>query len=112
MYATLEEGLRLRAGLWSAWLSLGITVKDRLFMMAAPYLANPVPPIQSDFASVQMTTDEVIGRFCALQPTAIIGTTEAIGLLAVDARRRNLPQRHGVRKFSRSVRHSRCNSNK
>ena len=41
MYATLEESLRLRAGLWSAWLSLGITVKDRLFMMAADLRRTP-----------------------------------------------------------------------
>ena len=58
-----------------------------------------MPPIQSDFASVQMTTDEVMERFCALQPTALIGTTEAIALLAVEARRCDLPQRHRVQDF-------------
>jgi phenylacetate-CoA ligase len=99
IYATQEEEVRLRASLWSAWLSLGITSRDRLFMMAAPYLARPLPPIRSDFAAVQMSIDEVIERFRALQPTAIIGSVESIALLAVEVRRRDLPERHGVRRI-------------
>ncbi len=99
MFATEEEDVRLRASLWSAWLSLGITHQDRLFMMAAPYLERPLPPIQSDFAPVQMSVEETIGRFRALQPTAVIGSVECIALLASEARRRDLPERHGVRRI-------------
>jgi phenylacetate-CoA ligase len=96
IYATPEELVRLRANMWSVWLGLGIAHHDRLFMMAAPYLARPLPPIRSDFAAVQMSTDETIARFRALQPTAVIGSVECIALLAEELRRRDIPERHGV----------------
>ncbi len=99
IYNTPVEGLQLRASLWSAWLSRGVTRNDRLFMMSAPYLAVPIEPIRSDFAPVQMPIEEVVERFRALQPTAIIGPVEAIALLAVEVHRHDLPERRGVRRI-------------
>jgi phenylacetate-CoA ligase len=78
---------------------MGITHQDRLFMMAAPYLARPKPGFRSEFVAVQMSTDETIERFRALRPTAIIGAVEAIALLAAEVRRRELPERRGVRRI-------------
>jgi phenylacetate-CoA ligase len=89
----------MRANLWSAWLGLGINHDDRLLMMAAPYLERKVPPYRSDFIPVQMSNDEAIERFRALRPTAIIGSVECIALLAAELRRRDVPERHGVRRI-------------
>lgn len=99
VYTARDEGVRMRANLWSAWLSLGITAQDRLFMMAAPYLAKKVRSYTSDFVPVQMATDETIERFRALRPTAVIGSVECIALLAVELGRRDVPERHGVRRI-------------
>jgi len=98
IYAIPEEEVRLAASLWSAWVGHGITDRDRLFMMAAPYLKNPRPPYRSTFAPVDISTEETIQLFRACQPTAIIGSVECIALLAVEAKRRNLPERRGVRR--------------
>src|SRR4029077_13612360 len=56
------------------------------------------PPYRSTFAPVDISTDETIQLFRASQPTAVIGSVECIALLAVEAKRRNLPERHGVRR--------------
>lgn len=99
IFTSRDEGTRMRANLWSAWLGLGIAPEDRLFMMAAPYLERKVEPYRSDFAPVQMSTDETIARFRALRPTAVIGSVECIALLAAELGRRDVPERHGVRRI-------------
>src|SRR6185369_15564754 len=86
IYATPEEEVRLSASLWSAWVGHGITDRDRLFMMAAPYLKSPRPPYRSTFAPVDISTDETIQLFRASRPTAIIGSVECIALLAAEAK--------------------------
>ena len=76
-------GLGVLAGLWAGWVGMGVTSRDRLFMMSAPYLAEKVEPFQSLFIPVQMPTDEVIREFQNFRPTVIVGMVEVIALLAV-----------------------------
>jgi phenylacetate-CoA ligase len=45
-----------------------------------------------------MPPEEVLRQFVKLRPTVIIGSTEAIALLAQDLLRRDIPERRGVRK--------------
>lgn len=97
MYASPSERLRLSASLWSAWLDRGITSADRLLMMSSPYLARPMIDVQTDFIPVQTPTEEIVERFRALRPTAIIGPGESISLLAREVGRRDLPERLLVR---------------
>lgn len=99
IYSTREEGVRMRASLWSAWISRGVTPDDRIFMMGSPHLERTLPPFRSDFAPVQMPNEEVLDRFRTLKPTVIVGIVECIAILAQDVRRRDLPERHGVRKI-------------
>ncbi len=98
IYTNSAEAMRLWASLWAAWIGLGIGREDRLFMMSAGYLERPLPPIRSTFIPVQMPMDETIEQFRQLAPTAVIGSVESIALLAVELRRRDVPERSGVRR--------------
>jgi phenylacetate-CoA ligase len=97
MYATGDEARYHLAGLWSAWLSAGVNVGDRLFMMSARYLADKVKPFQTLFVPVNMSLDDIIERFQSFRPTVIMGLMESVALLAVELKRRNVSERHGVR---------------
>ena len=97
IYATEVETLYQLAGLWAGWAGMGVTSRDRLFMMSAPYLAEKVEPFQSVFIPVQMPTDEVVREFQNFRPTVIIGMVEAIALLAVELRQRDISSRDEVR---------------
>jgi phenylacetate-CoA ligase len=97
IYANGEDGITMRACLWSAWLGQGVHPRDRLFMMAAPYLERELPPFRSAFAPASISTEETMRRFRELRPTVIIGSVECIALLAQEARRRDLPERREVR---------------
>lgn len=98
LYSSPTEATLLWASLWAAWIGLGIGREDRLFMMSASYLEQPLGPIRSTFIPVQMPMDEAIERFRQLAPTAVIGSVESIALLAVELRRRDVPERGGVRR--------------
>jgi phenylacetate-CoA ligase len=97
IYATPTEALQLLANLWTGWLGMGVHVQDRLFMMSAPYLSEAVDPFRSVFIPVQMKMEETIALFKRFRPTVIIGMVEAIALLAVELKRRDMPERHEVR---------------
>jgi phenylacetate-CoA ligase len=97
IYATEVETLYQLAGLWAGWVGMGVTSRDRLFMMSAPYLAEKVEPFQSLFIPVQMPTEEVVREFQNFRPTVIIGMVEAIALLALELQRRNISARDEVR---------------
>jgi phenylacetate-CoA ligase len=97
IYATPTEALQLLANLWAGWLGMGVHVRDRLFMMSAPYLSEAVDPFHSIFIPVQMKIEDAIAVFKQFRPTVIIGMVEAIALLAVELKRRDMPERHEVR---------------
>jgi phenylacetate-CoA ligase len=97
IYATATEADRLLANLWTGWLGLGVHERDRLFMMSAPYLAEEVAPFRSVFIPVQMKIEEAVALFRRFRPTVIVGMVEAIALLAVELKRRNVQERHEVR---------------
>ena len=97
IYAGPNDSQQLLASLWTGWLGLGVTVRDRLFMMSAPYLSEEVDPFRSVFIPVKMKMEETIALFQQFRPTVIIGLVESIALLAVELERRNRPERHEVR---------------
>ena len=97
MYAGAEESSLLLANLWAGWLGLGVTSRDRLLMIAAPYLSERVPPYASLFIPVELTMEEMVEQFRNFRPTVIIGMVEGIALLAKELQRRNVPERHEVR---------------
>jgi phenylacetate-CoA ligase len=97
MYAQPKEAARMMANVWSGWVSAGVTTKDRLMMMSAPYLAEEVGHFSKVFIPVQTPVDQLIETFRTFQPTVIIGMVEAIALLSVELARREIPERRAVR---------------
>ncbi|MEY2546703.1 MAG: hypothetical protein QOG48_1820 [Verrucomicrobiota bacterium] len=97
MYADADEAQMLLANLWAGWVGNGVSPKDRLFMMSAPYLAERVPNFDSVFIPVSMKMDEIVARFQSFAPTVVVGMVESIALLAMELQRRDMAERRGVR---------------
>lgn len=99
IYASREEAVRTRASLWSAWLGQGVTTDDRLLTVGSPHLARGFPGYRCAWVPAGAVDDEIRERFRALKPTVIVGIVECVAILAQDVGRRDLPERHGVRKI-------------
>ncbi|MFZ2727613.1 MAG: hypothetical protein WAX77_15260 [Methylococcaceae bacterium] len=89
LYATPFENLTRRGVFWAAWM-WRINTSDRLFCMAAPHLDFKHQFVPNVFIPTLMPADEVRARFLEFQPTVLLGSVEAIALLARDLRQHNI----------------------
>jgi phenylacetate-CoA ligase len=96
LYTAGTESMIQTALLWSGWMER-VTGDDRLFCMTAPHLEFHHQLVPNTFIAVQMQAAEVVARFCAFQPTVVMGSVESIALLARDLSRQNVPERRKVR---------------
>ncbi len=97
LYATPMESMIHSALLWAGWMGQA-TAGDRLFCMAAPYLDFQHQYLPNTFIPVQMSGAETRRQFIQFQPTMVIGSVEAIALLARDLRQNDVGERRRVRK--------------
>lgn len=97
LYASPAEARIHVALLWAGWMSQ-LSASDRLLFLAAPQLHGQPQHLPSAFLPVQTGAEETRRRFVELEPTAVIGSVEAISLLGRDLRRHEVSARRRVRK--------------
>jgi len=97
LYATAAEAMIHSALLWSGWMA-HVTAADRLFCLAAPYLQFQHQFVPNTFIPVQASAAEALARFQEFRPTVVIGSVEAIALLARDLCQHGVAERQAVRR--------------
>jgi phenylacetate-CoA ligase len=88
LYSTDAELAQLTVYLHSPWLEQSVGRNDRALMLLAPYLEQAPPHWQTRWVPASVGHDGVVRAFSELQPTVIIGSTEAIALLGLEVARR------------------------
>ncbi len=96
LYSASIEAQIQSALFWSAWMER-VTRADRLFCLAAPQLQFHHQHVPNTFIPVHTSAAETAARFQTFQPTVVLGSVEAIALLASDLSHRNMPERRNVR---------------
>ncbi len=97
LFATPIEATIHSALLWDGWMGQ-VTTSDRLFCMAAPHLQFDHQYLPNTFIPPHMNAADTRLRFMEFQPTAVIGSVEAIALLARDLASHHVEARRQVRK--------------
>lgn len=98
LYASPAEAQLHAALLWTGWMA-HVTIADRLFCLAVPGLRFQHQYVANTFVPVQMSAAETRTRFRDFRPTVVLGSVEAIALLAEDLTRHDVDERRQVRRI-------------
>ncbi len=98
-YKNTSESHNALVGFWSAFWTRGLTKGDRVLLLAAPYFDIFPSGLICEYMTVQATAEQIRQCFLKLQPTAIIGATEAIALLAKDLHDLDIKKRSSVKRI-------------
>lgn len=96
LFATPAEATVHSALLWSGWMGR-VTKEDRMLCLAAPHLEMTQQYIPNTFLPTRASAEEARARVLEFRPTVVVGSVEAIALLARDLRQHDVGARRAVR---------------